>query len=40
MAPWLSFDGTELYIASSRRNVDWLPFLDVNVATRSKLKRR
>lgn len=38
----LSFDGTELYFASSRRNLgsSWLPFLDVNVATREKLKRR
>jgi hypothetical protein len=29
-----------LYFASSRRNVDYLPFLGVNVATRSRLKGR
>jgi len=42
MAPRLSFDGTQLYFASSRRNLGslWVPFLDVNVATRSKLKSR
>ena len=40
MGPRLSFDGTELYFASSRKNLFTRPFLDVNVATRSKLKGR
>jgi Tol biopolymer transport system component len=40
LAPRLSFDGTELYFASSRRNLFSRPFLDLNVAIRSKLKVR
>ena len=38
LAPRLSFDGTELYFASSRRNLFQRPYLDLNVAIRSKLK--
>jgi hypothetical protein len=40
LAPRLSFDGTELYFASSRQTLFPRPFLDLNVAIRSKLKGR